>query len=215
MQEYPEEMQYICKKGTVNQEERISESKYKTTVIKLQELKDRQKEMEKEKKDIERKYASIKDVYKQTKVLSEQTKTKLKNLNQEKETSEEVIKALRSMTKTKIDSVPDKEMQIKQLQTSLAKEKKLVERMQEENCLKKTEINITNQKLNTIQQNYENKLKDATKLPDDIKRINKEKEGEQKRLNAEIDYNKKKRLNPQKKTRQNWKNNTVTLNQLT
>ena len=41
MQEYPEEMQYICKKGTVNQEERISESKYKTTVIKLQELKDR------------------------------------------------------------------------------------------------------------------------------------------------------------------------------
>ena len=34
-----------------------------------------------------------------------------------------------------IDNVPDKELQIKQLQTSLEKEKKLVERMQEENCL--------------------------------------------------------------------------------
>ena len=208
-------MQYICKKDKVNQEERIWESKYKTTVIELEELKDRYKGMEKEKKDIERKYASIKEVYEQIKVLSEQTKTKLKNLNQEKETSEEVIKALRSMTKTKIDSVPDKEMQIKQLQTSLEKEKKLVERMQEENCLKQTEINTINQKINTIQQNYENKLKDATKLQNDIKRINKEKEGEQKRLSAEIDYNKKKRLNPQKKTRQNWKNNTVILNQLT
>ena len=58
--------------------------------------------------------------------------------------------------------------------------------MQEENCLKQTEINTINQKLNTIQQNYENKLKDVTKLLDDIKRINKEKEGEQKRLSPEI-----------------------------
>ena len=106
--------------------------------------------MEKEKKDIERKYASIKEVYEQIKVLSEQTKTKLKNLNQEKETSEEVIKALRSMTKTKIDSVSDKELQIKQLQTSLEKEKKLVERMQEKNFLKQTEINTINQKLIAI-----------------------------------------------------------------
>ena len=96
------------------------------------------------------------------------------------------------MTKTKIDSVPDKELHIKQLQTSLEKEKKLVERLQEENCLKQTEINTINQKLITIQQNYKNKLKDVTKLQDDVKRINKEKEGEQKRLNAETDNNKKK-----------------------
>ena len=54
--------------------------------------------------------------------------------------------------------------------------------MQEENCLKQTEINAINQKLITIQQNYENKLKDVTKLQDDVKRINKEKEGEQKRI---------------------------------
>ena len=63
---------------------------------------------------MERKYVSIKEAYEQTKILSDQTKTKLKNLHQEKETSEEVIKALRSMTKTKIESVPDKELQIKQ-----------------------------------------------------------------------------------------------------
>ena len=105
--------------------------------------------MEKE-KDVERKYASSKEVYEQTKILSEQTNIKLKNLHQEKETSEEVITALRSMTKTKIDSVPDKELQMKQLQTSLEKEKKLVERMQEENYLQQTEINAINQKLITI-----------------------------------------------------------------
>ena len=54
------------------------------------------------------------------------------------------------MTKTKIDSVSDKELQIKQLQTSLEKEKKLVERMQEKNFLKQTEINTINQKLIAI-----------------------------------------------------------------
>ena len=54
--------------------------------------------MEKEKIDMEWKYSIVKEV---TKILSEQTKAKLENLHQEKETSEEVIKALRSMTKTK------------------------------------------------------------------------------------------------------------------
>ena len=49
--------------------------------------------------------------------------------------------------------------------------------MQKENCLKQTEINTINQKLNTIQHIYENRLKDVTKLQDDIKRINKEKQG--------------------------------------
>ena len=83
------------------------------------------------------------------------------------ETSKEV-KVLRSMTKTRIDSVFDKELQIKQLQRSLEKEKKLVERMQEGNCLKQTEINTINQKLITMQQNHEIKLKKVTKLQDDL-----------------------------------------------
>ena len=44
------------------------------------------------------------------------------------ETSKEA-KVLRSMTKTRMDSVSDKELQIKQLQRSLEKEKKLEERI--------------------------------------------------------------------------------------
>ena len=108
----------------------------------------------KRKEDMERKYVSIKEAYEQTKILSDQTKTKLKNLHQEKQTSEEVIKALRSMTKTKIESVPDKELLIKQSQTSSGKETKLVERIQEENCLKQTEINAINHELITIQKNW-------------------------------------------------------------
>ena len=72
------------------------------------------------------------------------------------------------MTKVKIDSVSDKELQIKQLQRSLER-KKLVERMQEGNCLKQTEINTINQKLTTMQQNHEIKLKKVTKLQDDLK----------------------------------------------
>ena len=136
--------------------------------------------MEKEKKDIERKYVIIKEAYEQTKVLSEQTKEKLKNLHQEKETSEEVIKALRSMTKTKIDSVPDKELQIKRLQTNLEKEKKTSRKNARRKLFKTSRnkyntINTINQKLITTQQNYENKLKYVTELHDDVKRINKEK----------------------------------------
>ena len=50
MQEYPEEMEYICKKDKVNQQGRIWESKYKATVIKLEELKDRYKEMKNKRK---------------------------------------------------------------------------------------------------------------------------------------------------------------------
>ena len=68
-------------------------------------------------------------------------------------------------------------MQIKQLQTSLEKEKKLLERMQEANHLKQTETNKINQKLITIQKCYENKLKEVANLQDDVKRINKEEEG--------------------------------------
>ena len=108
MQECPEQMQYICKQDKTNQAERIWESKYKTIVIEIEELKDKYKQIEKEKKNVERKYAIIKEVYGQTKTISEQTTTKLKHLHQEKETSEEVIKALKSMEKTKIDSVPNK-----------------------------------------------------------------------------------------------------------
>ena len=45
MRDYPEEMQYICKKDKVNHAEKIWESKYKTTIIELEELKDKYKEM--------------------------------------------------------------------------------------------------------------------------------------------------------------------------
>ena len=62
MQEYTEEMQYVCKKNKVNQEKRIWESKHKTTVIEFKKLKDRYKEIQKEKKEIERKYAGIKEL---------------------------------------------------------------------------------------------------------------------------------------------------------
>ena len=63
--------------------------------------------------------------------------------------------------------------------------------MQEEKYLKRTELNTINQKLLTIKRNYENNLRKVTKLQDDIKRINKEREGEWKRLSSEIDSNKK------------------------
>ena len=48
------------------------------------------------------------------------------------------------MIETKIDSVPDEEQQIKQLQTNLENEKKLMKRMQEENYQKQLEINTIN-----------------------------------------------------------------------
>ena len=115
MQGHPEETYYICKNNKVNQEGRICECKYKTTVTELEERKDRYKETEKGKKDIEIKYASMKEANDLTKILSKESKTKLKSLRQEKETSKEVIKALRNMTKTKIDSAPDKDLQIMQI----------------------------------------------------------------------------------------------------
>ena len=61
---------------------------------------------------------------------------------------------------------------MKQLQTS-SEEKKLLEGMQEENYFKQMEINTINEKLITIQQNYENNLKEVTKPQDNAKRINK------------------------------------------
>ena len=46
-----------------------------------------------------------------------------------------------------------KKLEIKQLQTSLEKEEKLVERMQEENYLRHAGMNTINQKLIKIHQN--------------------------------------------------------------
>ena len=70
---------------------------------------------------------------------------------------------------------------------SLEKGKKLVERMEEENCLKQSEINTINQKVNRIQQNYENKLKDVNKLRDDTKRINKEKKRRTEKIKGQVE----------------------------
>ena len=62
---------------------------------------------------------------------------------------------------------------MKQLQISSKEKKKLLEGMQEENYFKQMEINTINEKLITIQQNYENNLKEVTKPQDNAKRINK------------------------------------------
>ena len=56
--------------------------------------------------------------------------------------------------------------------------------MQEENYLRHTETNTINQKLIAIRKNYENNLKEVTKHRDDVKRMNKEREGEPERLSA-------------------------------
>ena len=119
MQEYPEKMQHICKLDKIIQAERIWETKHKTTT-EPEELNVKYKQTEKEKTGVEKKYVS-KKVYDQTKIIIGQIYIKLKNLYQEKEILEKVIKALRSMIKTKIDSVPEKELQIKQLEISLEK----------------------------------------------------------------------------------------------
>ena len=63
MQEYSEEMQYICKQDKINQAKKISESKYITTTTELEELKNIHKQVDKEKKNVERKYSSITEVY--------------------------------------------------------------------------------------------------------------------------------------------------------
>ena len=64
-------MQNIYKKDKINQVKGIWERKCKTTIIELEELKDKYKETQryKEKKDREKKYASIKEVFEQTKIL--------------------------------------------------------------------------------------------------------------------------------------------------
>ena len=86
-----------------------------------------------------------------------------------------MIKTLRSVTKAKINSFLNKELQIKQLKTSLEQDKKIAERLLKENYSKTLEIDTINQKLLIIQQKYENNLKVVSKLPDDNKRITKEK----------------------------------------
>ena len=50
IREYPEEMQYISKKDKINQEERILESKCKTKITKLEQLKDNTKKRKKKRK---------------------------------------------------------------------------------------------------------------------------------------------------------------------
>ena len=49
------------------------------------------------------------------------------------------------------------------------KREKSTERNARRNYLKQTEINTINQRITTIQQNYENNLKEVTEHQDDVK----------------------------------------------
>ena len=127
MQEYSEEMQYICKQDKTIQEERIWESKYKIAITELGELKDKFKQMEKQKKDVENQTLIAKK--KQRKEATEKAKkNKTKeSLSGKGNIAKEVIKALGRMATTKIESFPNKKLLIKELQTSFKKDKNLVE----------------------------------------------------------------------------------------
>ena len=130
-------------------------------------------------------------------MLSEQRKRKLKNLYHEKEASEEVSKASRRMTKTKIKQL-NKELQSLQriedkiITGKFRKREKTSGKNARRKLFKQTEINTINHKLLTIQQKYENNQKKVTKVQHGVKRMNKKREVERKMLSVEIDSNTKK-----------------------
>ena len=99
--------------------------------------------MMKKKQKAEKQYKRLREIHQQLKVMSEQTKVAMRNINSVKQTSKEVIKSLRRVKILKIDMVPDKELQIKQLKIPLGMKNILVEEIQRKN--NKNERTVTNE----------------------------------------------------------------------
>ena len=98
---------YICKK----------DNKQKQLEVAIRELRRQLQEEEEKRSEVETKYKNLQKIHESTKIENKIYQTEIQKLKHEKDTAEEVMKALRNdnFNKIQISSATDKEQQMQNL----------------------------------------------------------------------------------------------------
>ena len=125
--------------------------------------------------------------------------TEILKLKHEKDTAEEVMKALcnANFNKIQISSATDKEQQIQKLNTILEKEQGMKKIMAKDNIELKAQNQTLQTKMQENQEKYDEDLKILHKAKEELQNQNKEQNQQLKRLLAEKDQNTQAVLNAQ------------------
>ena len=125
--------------------------------------------------------------------------TEILKLKHEKDTAEEVMKALcnANFNKIQISSATDKEQQIQKLNTILEKEQGMKKIMAKDNIELKAQNQTLQTKTQEDQEKYDEDLKIIHKAKEELQNQNKEQNQQLKRLLAEKDQNTQAILNAQ------------------
>ena len=115
--------------------------------------------------------------------------TEILKLKHERDTAEEVMKALRNanLDKIQISSATDKEQQIQKLNTILEKEQGMKKIMAKDNIELKAQNQTLQTKMQENQEKYDEDLKILQKAKEELQNQNKEQNQQLKRLLAEKD----------------------------
>ena len=125
--------------------------------------------------------------------------TEILKLKHERDTAEEVMKALRNanLDKIQISSATDKEQQIQKLNTILEKEQGMKKIMAKDNIELKAQNQTLQTKMQENQEKYDEDLKILHKAKEELQNQNKEQNQQLKSLLAEKDQHAKTILNAQ------------------
>ena len=106
----------------------------------IKELKEKYEHAKEKQMEMERIYDELKVEYQKETKNSQQLQREIDRVNQAKQTSEEVIKSLRNLASTRLETVPDKENKSKHLQKNLEREREITQIMTRDNVELKKEI---------------------------------------------------------------------------
>ena len=125
--------------------------------------------------------------------------TEILKLKHEKDTAEEVMKALcnANFNKIQISSATDKKQQIQKLNTILEKEQRMKKIIAKVNMELKAQNQTLQTKMQENQEKYDDNLKILCKAKEEFQNLNKEQNQQLKRLLAEKDQNTQAILNAQ------------------
>ena len=115
---------------------------YQKKIEEIKEQKEKYEHAKEKQMEMERIYDELKVKYQKETKNSQQLQKEIDRLNQAKQISEEVIKTLQNLTSIRIETVPDKENKLNNLQKNLERERGIMQIMTRYNVeLKKDNTN--------------------------------------------------------------------------
>ena len=168
--------------------------------VAIKDLRKQQQQQQQEKStEVEAKYKNLQQIHECTKKENKIYEAEILKLKHERDTAEEVIKALynANFNKIQISSATDKEQQIQKLNTILEKEQGMKKIMAKDNIELKAQNQTLQTKMQENQEKYDEDLKVLHKAKEELQNQNKEQNQQLKRLLAEKDQHTKTILNTQ------------------